>query len=76
MNAQFPEHMQQCLQDCLQCSQTCEGEATPHCLDAGGRHAEPTDLDLMLNCAEICRTATDLLFDELGAARSSVRCLR
>jgi hypothetical protein len=32
-----------------------------HCLEAGGKHVEPTHFRLMINCAEICRTAADFM---------------
>jgi hypothetical protein len=32
-----------------------------HCLESGGKHVEPTHFRLMINCAEICRTAADFM---------------
>src|SRR3954469_5353940 len=53
--------MQQCIDSCLQCYQTCRRESMNHCLEAGGKHIEPVHFRLMTNCAEICRTAADFM---------------
>ena len=58
---QHDAHIQQCIQDCLQCYQTCKQEAMNHCLEAGGKHVEPDHFRLMVSCAEICRTAADFM---------------
>jgi hypothetical protein len=55
------QQMQQCIQECLQCYQTCRHEAMNHCLETGGKHVEPTHFRLMMSCAEICRTAADFM---------------
>jgi hypothetical protein len=56
--------MQQCVDDCLRCYQTCLHEAMTHCLETGGKHVEPTHFRLMLNCAELCRTAADFMLSD------------
>ena len=61
MAHEMNERMQQCIQDCLDCYQTCLHDATNHCLETGGKHVEPTHFRLMINCAEICRTAADFM---------------
>jgi hypothetical protein len=55
------QQMQQCIRDCLDCYQTCLRDAMNHCLEAGGKHVEPTHFRLMINCAELCRTAADFM---------------
>ena len=55
------QQMQQCIRECLQCYQTCLHEAMNHCLETGGKHVKPTHFRLMINCAEICRTAADFM---------------
>lgn len=50
-------HMQQCIDECLRCYQTCLGMAMTHCLEQGGKHVEPKHFRLMIDCSEICRTA-------------------
>ena len=52
--------MQQSVTDALTCHRICE-EAITHCLQTGGAHADPDHVTLMLDCAEICRTAAELL---------------
>jgi hypothetical protein len=61
MAHQMNQQMRQCIQECLQCYQTCKHEAMNHCLETGGKHVEPTHFRLMMNCAEICRTAADFM---------------
>ena len=53
--------MQSCIDDCLRCHVSCLGMATGHCLEAGGRHLEPSHLRLMLACAEICQASANLM---------------
>lgn len=53
--------MQQCIDDCLACYRTCMQSAMNRCLEAGGRHVAPEHFRLMMNCAEICRTAADFM---------------
>ncbi len=60
MTLASPE-MQDCIDACLRCYQTCLGMASNHCLPAGGRHVEPEHLRLMMACAEICRTSAHLM---------------
>jgi hypothetical protein len=53
--------MQQCIDRCLDCYQICFSTAMSHCLPTGGRHIEAQHLGLMLNCAELCRTAAEFM---------------
>lgn len=53
--------MQDCIQACQECHATCLSMAMNHCLEVGGRHAEPRHMKLMLACAEICRTAAGFM---------------
>ena len=59
--AHEPADLQACIDLCLSCYRTCLEEATTHCLNEGGRHAEAGHVSLMLGCAEICRTAADFM---------------
>jgi hypothetical protein len=43
-----------------------------HCLELGGRHAEAVHINLLLDCAEICRTSEAVL--RRGSARYSLIC--
>lgn len=53
--------MKECIDRCLACYASCRGDAMNHCLEAGGEHTEPDHFRLMMNCAEICRTAADFM---------------
>ena len=53
-----------CIQACLDCYRHCQQTALGVCLERGGRHAEPAHLRLMLDCAEVCRSAAALMLSE------------
>lgn len=50
------EAMQQCIDNCTACEQICLA-AVSHCLELGGKHAENSHIQLLLDCAEMCRTS-------------------
>lgn len=54
------ERMQQCIRDCQTCSQVCL-ETVTHCLQKGGKHAEPQHIRLLMDCAEICQTSANFM---------------
>lgn len=67
--------MQQCIRECLDCYAVCEQMAANHCLEQGGRHVEPHHFRLMMNCAEICRTAAHfMLTSSVLHARTCAVC--
>ncbi|MDB5534445.1 MAG: ferredoxin [Hyphomicrobiales bacterium] len=53
--------MQRCITDCLVCYKTCLSMAMGHCLDVGGEHTKPAHFQLMMACAEICRTSAHFM---------------
>lgn len=53
--------MQDCIDRCLECYQTCFSEAMRLCLPAGGKQVAGRHLGLMLNCAELCRTTAEFM---------------
>ena len=53
--------LEQCIAECLKCYEVCHQMAMNHCLEKGGKHVEPTHFRLMTSCAEICRTAADVM---------------
>lgn len=61
MQTMASSSMQHCIDDCLHCYRTCLQTAMNHCLEAGGRHTEPEHFRLMMNCADICRTAAEFM---------------
>lgn len=75
MQHQLNTDMQKCIQECLQCHQTCKQEAMTHCLEAGGKHVEPAHFRLMINCAEICHTCADFMLSNSNVhARICAAC--
>ena len=52
--------MNRCIESCAECSKTCMKMVVP-CLEKGGKHAEPTHIRLLLDCAEICKLATSFM---------------
>jgi hypothetical protein len=53
--------MQQCVELCLDCYQTCFTTAMRYCVPAAGKQVAGAHLGLMLNCAELCRTAAEFM---------------
>lgn len=53
--------MQQCIDNCTNCHQTCLQMAMNHCLEMGGKHTEPDHFKLMMACAEICQTSANFM---------------
>jgi hypothetical protein len=54
------EDMQRCIALCRECHDVCLRTVT-HCLQKGGRHAEPSHIRLLLDCAQICDTSADFM---------------
>ena len=50
----------ECIKNCMACSETCFRMAVNHCLALGGKHTEPEHFKLMLNCAKVCETCACL----------------
>jgi hypothetical protein len=63
--------MQACIDQCLNCYQTCIGMAMSHCLEQGGRHVEPVHFRLMISCAEICRASAHIMLTGTEAHKAS-----
>jgi len=53
-------NIQQCINECLGCHRVCLQTVT-YCLQTGGQHAEAKHVQLLLACAEICRTSGDFM---------------
>lgn len=51
---------QACIQDCLECYSTCL-ETVNYCLQQGGKHATPEHINILMDCAEICRTSANFM---------------
>lgn len=52
--------MRQAVADSLECARACT-ETVVHCLEMGGKHADPSHIKTLLDCAEACRTAADFM---------------
>jgi hypothetical protein len=57
----MPPEMKTCIEDCHHCHLTCLEMSMTHCLERGGRHAEPAHMRLMADCAEVCETAMNFM---------------
>jgi hypothetical protein len=57
--------MQRCIQICQDCHTSCI-QLISHCLAAGGRHAAPAHIRLLMDCAQLCTVTADFM------ARTSV----
>ncbi len=55
------QNMQSCIDACDQCHRMCLQSAMNHCLEADGKHVEPSHFRLMMNCAEICQTSLNFM---------------
>jgi hypothetical protein len=60
MTQQKNIEMQQCIQNCTDCHHMCV-ETIQHCLQMGGKHADPIHIRLMLDGAEICQTSANFM---------------
>ena len=54
------DEVRECLRDSIECYQTCT-ETAIKCLTIGGKHAESTHLNLLLDCAKMCSTNADFM---------------
>lgn len=52
--------MQQCIEDCTRCHAICL-QTVSHCLELGGKHADPAHTRMLLDCAEICQTSANFM---------------
>jgi hypothetical protein len=63
--------MATCIDECTSCHATCL-ETINHCLQMGGKHADPSHISLLAACADICATSAATMLR--GAAVSPVIC--
>jgi len=54
------DEMRKCIQDCIDCNRICT-ETVTHCITMGGKHVQADHLRTLLDCAEICATATGFM---------------
>jgi hypothetical protein len=60
MQTMLDQRMQDCIQKCHRCHDICM-ETISHCLELGGKHAEPAHIRLLMDCAEICQTSANFM---------------
>lgn len=53
--------MQQCIDTCWQCRHECQATLFNHCLPVGGKHAETSHVNIMIDCIQICQAAADAM---------------
>jgi hypothetical protein len=63
--------MQQCIDECTRCHHVCLATVS-HCLELGGKHADPSHIGLLLDCAEICQTSANFMLR--GSERHQLIC--
>ncbi|NUR23923.1 four-helix bundle copper-binding protein [Frateuria sp.] len=56
--------IQECIQACLHCYQSCQSNAMGLCLEQGGQHVAPGHMRLMISCAEVCRAAAAVMLNQ------------
>lgn len=52
--------METCIQNCLDGYKICS-QLLSHCLEKGGKHADPQHIKLLLDCATICEVSADFM---------------
>jgi|GEM_PF-502915 len=53
-------HFEECARLCHECHDECL-HLVPHCLDLGGPHAAKAHITALLDCAQFCHLADDLM---------------
>ncbi len=59
-STQTSTEMQQCVDECMRCHAICLA-TVGHCLELGGKHADPAHIGLLHDCAQICATSADFM---------------
>ena len=52
--------MARCIAACNECNRICL-QQIDHCLALGGEHSEPGHISMLLTCASVCRTTSELM---------------
>lgn len=60
VNPKLSTEMQECIQNCMDCHSICLA-TVPHCLEMGGKHADPQHIGPLFECAEICQTSANFM---------------
>lgn len=54
-------HLEECIEKCWSCRNTCQKTLFNHCLYEGGVHVAPEHVKLMVDCIQICQMAADFM---------------
>ena len=54
------ESLRNCIHACTACHHICQ-ETLAHCLEKGGRHADPAHIRVLMDCSAICATSADFM---------------
>ncbi len=57
---QMSGEMDTCIQNCWDCYRICS-QLLSHCLEKGGKHADPQHIKLLGECAKICNLSADFM---------------
>lgn len=71
MAHQITSEVQECIDRCQSCHAICL-ETANHCLEMGGKHAQPDHMRMLLACAEICDTSARFML--LGSKHHGRTC--
>ena len=58
--------MQDCIDLCQQCHDTCVRTLYQHCLQLGRQHADPNHVQLMTDCIAACQISADFMLRGSG----------
>ncbi len=57
---QMSGEMQRCIDNCTNCHKICE-ETLSYSLQMGGKHAEASHIQMLIDCAQTCVTSADFM---------------
>ena len=60
MPHQISTEMRDCIARCTECHAICV-ETAAHCLEMGGKHADASHIQTLLDCAQVCATSADFM---------------
>jgi hypothetical protein len=55
------KQMQECIQICWECRDTCQDVLFNHCLEEQGDHTEAKHVKIMADCIQACQVAADFM---------------
>jgi hypothetical protein len=70
-NQTMTQGMQDCIDICERCHDSCM-QAVTYCLTQGGQHVSPNHIGILMDCADICKTAADFMLR--SSPRHSLTC--